>query len=81
MSNKIKVNKDGKLVSGEELEFKPIKEDWNTYEASDGTIVKIKVVVAKIIKTEDRNPLTGDPGYTVVSQNVVSAVVSEKARE
>jgi hypothetical protein len=81
MGIRTKIFKDGNWVEGEELDFEIIKEDWNIYKAEDGTIIKIKVVAAKIIRTEDKNRLTGDPGYTVTSQNVVSAIVSDEAKK
>lgn len=74
MSTKTKVFKSGEWVDGEELDFKTLKEDWNIYEAEDGSIVKVKVVATKIIRIAEKDRITGAPGYMVISQNVVTAV-------
>jgi len=80
MGIKTKVKIGDKFVDGEELEFKPKKEEWNIYEAEDGSIIKVKVVVSKIIRTNEKHPLRNDPIYSVSSQTIVDARVPEKLK-
>jgi len=80
MGIKTKVEIMGKLVEGEEIEFEPIKEDWNIYKLKDDTTIKIKTVVSKVIRTNERHPTRNDPIYSVSSQNVVEAEVPEKLK-
>ena len=68
-------------VEGEELEFNPKQEDWNIYELEDGTIIKFKAVVTKVIWTEKRHPVRNDPIYSVSSASVVEAIVPNKLKK
>ncbi len=65
-------------VEGEELEFEPLKETWNEYRCSDGSLVRLKIVVSKITKLDKRNPSNGEPIYQVLSSNVLAATPSQK---
>ncbi len=62
----------GEPVEGEDLDFEPLKESWNEYRCSDGSYVKIKLVVARITKLNKRSD-SGEPVYVVNSSNVVAA--------
>ncbi len=64
---------DGKPIKGQEVEFKIRKEDWNEYQTEDGSRIKFKAVVTKIVRTERRDT-EGKPIYMIQTSNV--AVVS-----
>lgn len=70
MGQRTKVKLGDEWVDGEELEFEPLRESWNEYRCSDGALVRVKLVVAKITKL-DRRTATGEPVYLVNSSNVV----------
>jgi len=36
-------------ISGKDLDFKISKEDWNVYELADGSILKVRFVLRKVI--------------------------------
>lgn len=57
-------------ISGKDLDFKVLKEDWNIYESSDGGIIKVRFVLLRIIKTSEYGP-NGKPLYGFASQNVI----------
>lgn len=80
MGRKIQVMIADKLVDGEEMEFTPIAEIWNSYKVKDGTIIQLKAIVTKIIKTKMKHPITGDPIYSISSQNVVNATMPKSAK-
>ncbi len=63
---------DGRTIEGEEINFEPIKEDWNLYKLEDGRILKVKLVLVKVYKTNEKDPLTGEPIYVVTSTNIVT---------
>jgi len=63
---------DGRTVEAEEVDFEPIKEDWNIYKLKDGRILKVKLVLVKVYKTSEKDPVTGDPIYIITSTNVVT---------
>lgn len=56
----------------EEIEFTIDKEGWNTYELTDGTILKIRPIVVKIFKTKPLAPSKGE-GFGIAAQNIVVA--------
>jgi hypothetical protein len=77
MAGRVRVKFGEEWVEGEELDFEPLKETWNEYRCSDGSYVKLKVVVSKIIKLEKRNPL-GEPVYQLSSANVLAVTPPAK---
>lgn len=72
MNPRIKLKFGDEWVEGEELEFEPLREGWNEYRCSDGSLVKLKTVVSKITRLNKQNP-QGEPIYVVASTNVISA--------
>lgn len=58
-------------VSGKDLDFKILKEDWNVYELTDGGILKVRFVLLKVIRTKTFNP-DGEPNYAFVSHNFIA---------
>ncbi|HUG82490.1 MAG TPA: hypothetical protein VML01_12555 [Bryobacterales bacterium] len=63
-------------IPGEEVEFETESERWNTYILHDGSKLKLKTVVAKIIRLEAHKP-DGEPVYLVQSSNIVHADVPD----
>lgn len=59
------------IAEGESLEFKSKVEDWNVYKLDDGSILKIKLILTKVIRTKKHNP-DGSPIYFTVASNVLS---------
>lgn len=72
MSRPVKLKLGDEAVNGEELDFEPLKESWNEYRCEDGSYVKLKIVVSKIIRLDKMNP-QGEPIYQIMSTNVVAA--------
>ncbi len=79
MGDRIKVKIKDQEVEGEIINIYSAREDWNEYVLEDGTKIKLKVVVSKIIRT-DLIDNSGDPVYLVNSTNVVDAVVPEELK-
>lgn len=70
------------LFDGEEVDFENRKEDWNTYELSDGSILKVKLVLLNVVRSRDKYDPLGKPIYGVTSQNIVRVLkVSEDLRQ
>jgi hypothetical protein len=53
---------DGSQVKAQEVEFKLQHEDWSVYTLPDGTTVKLKTTVLKILQVLDND---GKPARTV----------------
>ena len=61
------------LVGSEDLDFKEVEENWNTYTLSDGTTLKVKLVLRGVKRLKRFEP-DGTPIYVINSINVVRAV-------
>jgi len=61
------------LMEGEDLDFEEVKEDWNVYKLSDGTTLKVKLILRGVKRLKRWNP-DGTPIYIISSQNIVRAV-------
>ena len=62
----------GEEVEGTEVEFETEREGFNTYILEDGTKLKFKNVVTKVVRLNKFNP-DGSPLYLVQSSNIVAA--------
>ena len=70
---RVTINHEGQALEGEELDWKVLSgEGWSEYECSDGTRLKMKTIVTKIVRLDKRGP-DGAPIYTVSSANVLAA--------
>ena len=72
---KIKLGDDD--VWAEEVEFETERESWNTYILQDGTTLKLKAVVAEVLRVEERWGPNGDPIYLVNASPIVSTASPE----
>jgi len=69
------------LAEGEDLDFSDEKEYWNEYRLSDGTLLKVKLVLEGIKRLKKYMP-DGLPVYLVRSRNIVRTVeIPQKLRE
>ena len=62
----------GREIEGTEVVFETEREGFNTYILEDGTKLKFKSVVTKVVRLNDYNP-DGNPLYMVQSSNIVAA--------
>jgi len=80
MGKNIKFKHQDREIEAELLDYETIDEGWNKYRTEDGTVIKIKIVVSKIIRTNEFTQ-TGEPIYVVNSTNVIDAEVPEILKE
>ena len=76
MSKRTKVAYQGKQVDAIELSFEIVREEWNEYKCEDGSTIRLKTVVSKIHRSDQRNE-AGEPIFMVRSSNIVDLVVAE----
>jgi len=70
---KRKVKLGDKEFMGEEIPFEAeVPEKWNQYALHDGTSLKVKVVLAEVVRLDGMYAPNGDPLYSVNTQLVVS---------
>lgn len=72
---------DGRLVEAEEVDFETESEPWVVAKLKDGTTLRIRVNITKIIRTEYHDPLTGEPAYIVQSQTQMRTQVPNNLRK
>jgi hypothetical protein len=69
------------LQEAADLDFTEEEEHWNVYKLSDGSTLKVKLVLRGVKRLKRYNP-DGTPIYVIQSQNIVRSVnVPEKIKE
>ena len=63
----------GALEGSVDLDFKEVEENWNTYSLSDGTTLKVKLVLRGVKRLKNFEP-DGSPIYVINTINVVRSV-------
>ena len=63
----------GALEGSVDLDFNEVEENWNTYTLSDGTTLKVKLVLRGVKRLKNYEP-DGAPIYVINTINVVRAV-------
>ncbi len=58
----------------EEVEFESDRESWNEYALHDGTKLKIKAVLAEVLRVEGMYAPNGDPVYIVNASPVIVTI-------
>jgi hypothetical protein len=71
---------NGSEVEATNVDFETMQEDWNEYKLEDGTVLRFKTVVSSIIRTENYDPMTGDPVYHVRSTNILRVKVPDELK-
>ena len=51
-------------------------EDWSRYQVIDGTLIRVRIVVRKIVRSHEVGP-QGYPNFSLESINAVSAIVPD----
>ena len=63
----------GKKVTGTEVSFSVIQQDWNEYALNDGTTLRMQTAMTNVVRVDGEYGANGDPLYVVGSQNIVTA--------
>ncbi len=63
-----------------EMDFVVMKEDYSRYLLSDGTILKVKIVVKKVFRTADLTPQGYPNSVSIDSFNAVVAMVQQSQK-
>jgi len=61
------------LAESTDIDFKELEEHWNVYQLSDGTKLKVKMILRGVKRLNQYEP-DGTPIYVINSLNVVRAV-------
>jgi hypothetical protein len=80
---KIKVHMpDGTMKEGVEVPVRESKEPWTEVHLEDGTILKMKNVVASVIRVDTERDQEGNPVYVIKAAQAITVVhVPEELRK
>ena len=67
---KVQINFGGKQADAEPIEASQSSERWNEYLLEDGTVLKMKLVLQKVLRVEGEYDVEGNPIYIMQSSNV-----------
>src|SRR6266571_3981535 len=67
-------------VEAEQIDFEAKAEPWSTYELTDGTTLKVRVILTGVLRIEGEYDQSGNPIYVVSSQTVIQANAPKKMR-
>jgi hypothetical protein len=59
--------------------FKPLAEEWNYYSIDDGFVLGVRVVLTKLLKTNQSDP-SGLPVYVTQHQLALQVLTQEEYR-
>ena len=71
MARDVQVLHEGEIVAGRELEFTPKGEIAGEFTCEDGSVVRLRTVINKIVRLNDRRNAAGEPIFLV---NLMTAV-------
>ncbi len=70
--NKVSINFGGRQVEATPVEVNQSSERWNEYLLEDGTVMKMKLVLKKVLRVDGEFDSEGNPVYIMQSTNVSS---------
>ena len=66
-----KITFQGEEVEAEEIDFLSTGENWNSYQLSDGTVLRMRAIVGQVFRIPSRYDNDGNPLYVVKSSNIL----------
>ena len=75
MPKKVITIYNGVQASGTSLDFEAEKESWAIYSMEDGSTLKMRTIVAEIIRVDGEFNQAGEPIYTVKSTAILNVEV------
>lgn len=67
------------MPTGKAIGFKPLAEEWNYYSLDDGFVLGIKMVLTKVLKTEQKDN-SGIPIYMIQHQPAIQVLTPDEYR-
>ena len=76
--NKVKIQYAGREAEATPVEVNQAGEKWNEYLLEDGTVLKMKLILKKIMRVENEFDSEGNPVYVMQTTNVTSVTSPRK---
>lgn len=70
--DKTMINYGGRQVEATPVEVNQANEKWNEYLLEDGSVLKMKLVLKKVLRVDDQYDAEGNPIYVMQSTNVTT---------
>lgn len=67
---KVTINLGGRQVEATAIEVNQSSERWNEYLLEDGTVLKMKLILKKVLRVDGEYDAEGNPIYIMQSTNV-----------
>ena len=77
---KMMINLGGREVEATPVDVNQAHERWNEYLLEDGTVLKMKLILKKVMRVANEFDSEGNPVYVMQSTNV-SAVNGKKKKD
>ena len=77
-SPKVKIQYAGREAEATPVEVNHASEKWNEYLLEDGTVLKMKLILKKILRVENEVDAEGNPVYVMQTTNVTSVTSPKK---
>ena len=77
-SNKVKIQYAGREAEAVPVEVNHSSEKWNEYLLEDGTVLKMKLILKKIMRVENEFDAEGNPVYVMQTTNVTAVTAPRK---
>ena len=82
MADKIKIPMpNGGLADATSVDVNQSSEQWNTYLLDDGSTLRAKLVVTKVLRVDNNYDAEGNPVYIFHSQNICTVQSPENLRK
>ena len=78
--NKVSINFGGRQVEATPVEVNQSSERWNEYLLEDGTVMKMKLVLKKVLRVDGEFDSEGNPVYIMQSTNVSAITAPENLK-
>ena len=78
--NKVSINFGGRQVDATPVDVNQSSERWNEYLLEDGTLLKMKLVLKKVLRVDGEFDTEGNPVYIMQSTNVSSITSPDHLR-
>ncbi len=78
--NKVSINFGGRQVDATPVDVNQSSERWNEYLMEDGTLLKMKLVLKKVLRVDGEFDAEGNPVYIMQSTNVSSITSPDNLR-
>ena len=76
--NKVKIQYAGREAEATPVDVHHASEKWNEYLLEDGTVLKMKLILKKILRVDNEVDAEGNPVYVMQTTNVTAVTAPQK---